>query len=91
MIEHLTEEQKAHVKLGGDAEDFVKSELGQVILGMAKQDWEAAIDEFNNADITNQAKLIELKVKIRAAKQFEQYLSEIVIRGREAWESRENP
>lgn len=85
----MTPELRAQVLLGKDAEDFVESELGRVVLGMAKQDLEAAVLAFDNADINNPSKLLDLKVDLRVARRFEQYLIELINRGREAWDARD--
>lgn len=80
---------KAQVLIGKEAEDFVESELGKTILGMAKQDAERIMHDFDMVDVTNQPKVIELKIELRAVRRFEQYLSELIIKGREAWATRE--
>lgn len=83
----MNAELKAQVLIGKDAEDFVESELGRTVLGMAKQDMEGAVLAFDKADINDPSKLIDLKVDIRVARRFEQYLIELITRGREAWEA----
>lgn len=80
---------KAEVMLGKEAEDFVHSQLCKAILGMAKQDADKVMHDFDRVDVTDQAKVIELKIELRAVKRFEQYLSELIIKGKEAWETRE--
>lgn len=83
----MNDEIKAAVLIGDDAEEFVKSELGQTVLGMAKQDAELAMDKFNDCHITDTAKLMEIKVELRVAQRFDRYLSELITRGREALEA----
>lgn len=83
----ISDEVRAQAIIGDDAEEFVQSELGRTVLGMAKQDLEAAIHEFDKAKVTDTERLMELKVEIRAAKRFEQYLVELITRGREALEA----
>lgn len=79
----LTDQQRAEILIGDDAENFVQSELGQTVLGMAKQDAEAAMLRFQEADITDTAKLMDIKVELRVAQRFDRYLAELITRGRE--------
>lgn len=79
----MTDEQKAQIIIGDDAEIFKESELGRVVLGMARQDLEKAIHDFDACHLKDEARLLELKVEIRTAKRFEQYLDELMVRGRE--------
>lgn len=83
----MNDEIRAQVIIGDDAEVFKASELGRVILGMAKQDLEKAIHDFDSVCIKDEAKLLELKVEIRTAKRLEQYLDELICRGREVLEA----
>lgn len=69
------------------AEEFKKSELGQIVLGMARQDGEFAMEAFDKAPVTDQAKLIDAKVSYRVAMKFETYLEELITRGHEAMEA----
>ena len=80
-------ETKAQVLIGNDAEEFVESELGRTMLGMAEQDLKTAIIKFDECPISDNAKLMDLKVEIRACRRFEQYLTELITRGREAFEA----
>lgn len=75
------------VIIGNDAAEFVKSELGKIILGMAELDAKAAVDDLALADASDIPKIRELQLKLRVAKQFDRYLGELVIRGSEAFEA----
>lgn len=86
----MNDDTRAQVIIGKDAEDFVESELGRTVLGMAKQDLEAAVLAFDKADISDPSKLLDLKVDLRVARRFEQYLIELIQRGREAWAARDD-
>lgn len=79
----MTPEERAQVITGVDAEEFVDSDLGKIVLGMAEQDLKEAIIAFDEIDITDRAKLLDLKVQIRTARRFDQYLAELIMRGRE--------
>lgn len=77
-------EIEAQVLIGDDAEKFVETELGRTILGMAKQDVEAAVIAFADADASDLSKIRELQLQIRQGQKFERYLVELIQRGREA-------
>lgn len=80
----MKDEIKAQVIIGNDAEEFVDSELGRTVLGMAKQDVEAAVIAFAAADASNLSRIQELQLQVRLGQKFEQYLVELIQRGREA-------
>jgi hypothetical protein len=80
----LSPQDKAEILIGDDAEQFFDSELGRTVLGMAEQDLLAAAHAFDGVSLTDQEKLIELKVEVRVAKRFKSYLKELMDRGREA-------
>jgi hypothetical protein len=50
--------------VGKDAEDFRESDLGKVILGMAKQDLDAAVERMARANLAEQY-LMELISRAR--------------------------
>lgn len=79
----MIEEVKAHVVLGKDAEDFLDSDLGRAILGMAKQDADAATDLFARVNASDISQVVEAQVQIRTAMRFAQYLVELITRGKE--------
>jgi hypothetical protein len=85
----LSPQEKAEILIGDDAEQFLGSELGRTVLGMAEQDLLAAAESLDSVSLTNQDKLIDLKVEIRVSKRFKSYLRELIDRGREALASSE--
>lgn len=82
----MSEELEAQILIGDKAEEFVASELGRTILGMAKQDADMALHRFDECDITDHTKLMDIKVELRVAQRFNRYLAELITRGREALE-----
>lgn len=80
----MTPEVLAQVITGDDAETFIASELGQTILKIAAQDLDAAVLGFSDADASDVNKIRELQLQVRIGMRFEQYLKEIITRGREA-------
>lgn len=83
----MSEELKAQIIIGDDAETFVSSELGKTMIGMARQDAEAAMLAFGDADVNNAIAIAKIQQDYRTAKKFEQYLVELIQRGREALET----
>jgi hypothetical protein len=81
----LTDQIKAEVILGQEAEDFVASDLGKVVLGMAKQDFEDACLAFCDVNLTDSAKVAKIQQDARVAKALDRYLSELITRGHEAF------
>lgn len=78
---------KVEVVAGNDAEDFVGSELGKIVLGMAEQDAKAVMQEFSEVDASDLSKVRDLQVRLKVALRFDSYLAELVTRGREAMEA----
>lgn len=83
----MSEELKAQIIIGDDAETFVSSELGKTMIGMAKQDAESAMLAFGDADVNDPKLVAKIQQDYRVAKKFEQYLVELIQRGREALET----
>jgi hypothetical protein len=83
----LSEDLKAEVIIGDDAETFVISELGKTILGMAKQDFENAMHAFCEVDVTDARAVARIQQDARVAKAVDRYLVELIQRGREALEA----
>lgn len=80
----MSDELKAEVLIGDDAEKFVESELGRIVLGMAEQDLRNAMLDFAEADITNQGQVAKIQQEVKVAIRFDRYLRELIEKGREA-------
>jgi hypothetical protein len=80
----LNDEIKAQILIGDDAETFVQSELGKTVLGMAQQDFEAAMHAFCEADLGDTRAVAKIQQEARVARALNQYLVELIQRGREA-------
>ena len=83
----IPDEIKAQVLIGDDAEEFLASELGRTILGMAKQEVDTAALEMKEVDLKDEKKLREIQNRIWRATQFESWLRELIAAGREALEA----
>ena len=85
MSDTLTgDAQIAEALIGEDAERFVKSELGQVIIGFAQQEVDAARDEIEKVDPTATEKIRQLQFKARFGREFKAWLVELIEKGIEA-------
>lgn len=82
----MSEELQAQALIGDDAERFADSELGRTIIGMAKQEVEAAALEFKDVDLGDAPKVRAIQNRIWRATQFESWLVELITKGREALE-----
>ena len=71
--------------LGQAAEDFVFSQLGQKMIELARGEADAAMLEMRDADLGDLKKLREIQNRIWRATQFESWLHEISVAGREAY------
>lgn len=82
----MTDEEKAQILIGDDAEEFVKSELGRTILGMAEQECISAALEMQDADLTDLKKMREIQNRIWRTQRFKDWLVELITKGRETLE-----
>lgn len=79
--EELTEKALA----GSEAEDFVNGRLGQRLIELARRDVDAAALEMSDVDLKDEKKLRDIQNRIWRATQFEGWLQEIILEGREAY------
>ena len=75
----------AEAILGKDAEDFLKSEVGQYIVGRIEQDIEEAKSKFTEVDPTDAKAVMSLQNEIKRAESLKQYFEEIIVAGRNAF------
>lgn len=81
----------AAAAIGKDAEEFVRSELGRTVLGMAKQDAAEAMNDLKKTSPFMFWKVQRLQNEIRIAEQFEKWLVEIITEGAQALHQLEEP
>lgn len=74
----------AEAILGRDAEDFVRSELGQYVLGRAKREKEEAQTLLNKTHAWRRKRIQQLQNEIWRAESFEAWLFELIMDGRNA-------
>lgn len=74
----------AEAELGEEARKFIASDLGRCLLGMSEQEVLAVHEELEKVDPTEIEKIRALQARIRHARNFGAWLSELVSRGEEA-------
>jgi hypothetical protein len=79
--EELTEK----VLAGQEAEDFVNGRVGQKVIELARLEVDAAALDMRDVDLKDEKKLREIQNRIWRATQFEGWLEEIIVSGREAY------
>lgn len=80
------EEIAAEVEMGELARDFVKSELGKCLIGMAHQEIAEAQLGLETVSPNDLEKITELQNKAKLGRMFEQWLVELIDRGNSALE-----
>lgn len=78
------EELLVQAELGIATEDFVASEIGRFLVGCARQEAQAALEQLKNVDATDVERIRVLQNQIWRAESFEAWLGELVNNGREA-------
>jgi hypothetical protein len=74
----------AQAVLGKDAEQFMASELGRTMLGIAQQEADAAMLELKRVYPWRRRRIGDLQAVIRRAESFETWLRELFVRGQQA-------
>lgn len=77
-------EQIAEAILGKDAQDFCRSELGQVLIGRAKQEKADALEELSKTSPWRIFKGFELRAAVWRAESFQKWLVELIVNGKNA-------
>lgn len=80
----MTAELYAEGIMGRDAEDFIQGDLGQYLIGCAEQEIKIATDALKRVHPWRTRRIRELQNEIWRAESFQTWLSELVIRGRQA-------
>ena len=70
--------------MGEASREFIESDLGKCLMGMADQEVQRAVLEFKDADLTDISKVRALQDRVRAGTWFKEWLIELVQRGEEA-------
>jgi hypothetical protein len=83
----MSDELIAEAEIGGAADDFLASDLGRCLLGMALQEVHSAQEALETVNPTDVAAIERLQNKAKLGRQFEQWLTELVGKGEEALET----
>lgn len=75
----------ATMDVGDQAEKFIASELGQIMLDLAKQEADSALDELKQISPWNEKAIRDLQGRVWRAEAFKGWLQDLVVRGREAY------
>ena len=74
----------AEAIIGRDAEDFVNSDIGRYVIGCAEQEANEAMAQLKNIYPWRRRKITELQNKIWRAESMQTWISELIIKGRQA-------
>ena len=80
------DELVAEAEIGDEARRFVESDLGKCVLGMAEQEAVMAQEKLSDIDPTKIEEVRKLQNVVWRARQFEDWLTELISRGENAME-----
>lgn len=80
----MNDELIAEALIGDEAKRFLESDLGQVILGMAQQEVDAAVEKLKAVDPTDAKVIREIQNEVWRAEQFKGWLTELFHKGEAA-------
>jgi len=80
----MNDELIAEAEIGDKAREFVESELGKTLLGMAKQEVALAQEALEIVEPTDIEKIRALQNQAKIARYFEQWLAELISKGENA-------
>ena len=80
----MNKELLAEAIIGKDAEEFFASELGQVVIGRAEQEYTEALEGLRTVDPDDVKSIRDLQNKAWRAESFKGWLAEIIISGKQA-------
>jgi ribosomal protein L16 Arg81 hydroxylase len=77
---------KARIELGEDAEQFVRSKLGEAVLAIAESQANESYNELARISPWRKRRISQLQAQIWRAENFQQWLAEIITEGRHSLE-----
>lgn len=80
----MSAELGAEALIGDEADAFMRSDLGRMLVGMAEQEGMAALDELKSVKITETDRIQELQNIVWRSEKFAGWLRELVSRGEQA-------
>ena len=80
----MSDELIAQAELGEEARKFLESDLGKVLLGLAQQQVDAALDDLGKVSPTDVEKIRDLQSQVKVGRWFGQWLKELLSDGENA-------
>lgn len=80
----MNDELIAEALIGDEAEKFLESDLGKCLIGMARQETDAAIFALETVDPENTIEIRRLQNRAWLGRSFEGFVLELIERGRNA-------
>jgi hypothetical protein len=74
----------AEAILGDEADKFMRSDLGKIVLGLAAQEAELAVEKLKTVDPANYKAIQALQNEVWRAESVERWLRELIIEGDQA-------
>ena len=84
-----TRELRATAVIGADAEEFLASDLGRMLLSMAEQEAQEATEKLKQTLPWRWRRISHLQNEIKRAESFKGWLVELILSGRQAVETLE--
>lgn len=84
MTDISTQALYAEAILGKDAEVFLSGDLGRYLLARAEEEENEALEELATVSAWRRRKIQQLQAKLWRARSFKDWLSEMIVTGRQA-------
>lgn len=79
-----TQTARAEIELGKQAEDFLKTDLGRLLLERAEEDEREALLALATVAWWRRRRILQLQNQVWRARSFQQWMSEVIMSGRQA-------
>lgn len=70
--------------IGADASDFLKSDLGRTVLGLARQEAVASLSKLRTVASWRRRRIAQLQAEVWRAESFESWLRTLIVNGQQA-------
>lgn len=80
----MSPELIAEVKLGNDAEEFYKSEIGQYVLARIDEEIKDGYYQLSRVSPWRRRRIQTLQSDIKRAESFQSWLADLIVQGRQA-------
>ena len=81
----------AEADIGDQAEEFLRSDLGRAVVGIARQEYAELVGKLESTPWWLFWRWVDLQSRIRRVKMFPSYLQELILRGRKAQQALAEP